>query len=365
MNRRDFIRAASVGAASASVPTMTVAQNNSETGSKAPQAGTKLRTITLEEHFVSPGWLAGPGRDFAEQLRGRGAPGSRIVEQLQDVGDGRIAEMDTAGIDMQVLSLNSPGVEQADVQEQIAIARESNDFLIDVVKKNPKRFAAFAALPVAAPEQAAEELDRRVRQQGFKGTLINGHSRGRYLDDKFFWPILERAQALNVPIYLHPTVPPKPVVDVLYGGFSPVVSGTFAASGWGWHIETGVHLIRMVLGGVFDRYPKLQVVVGHLGEGVPFMLQRLNRNLPTRMTKLDRPVAAYLRENVYYTFAGFNFTATFLDLLLEVGPERIMFSVDHPYGSMAEARAFLDHIPVSTLDRERIAHGNAEQLFNL
>ncbi len=152
---------------------------------------------------------------------------------------------------------------------------------------------------------------------------------------------------------------------MLYGGFSPVVSGTFAASGWGWHIETGVHLIRMVLGGVFDRYPKLQVVVGHLGEGVPFMLQRLNRNLPTRMTKLDRPVAAYLRENVYYTFAGFNFTATFLDLLLEVGPERIMFSVDHPYGSMAEARAFLDHIPVSTLDRERIAHGNAEQLFNL
>ena len=365
MNRRDFIRAASVGAASATVPTMTVAQNDSETGSKAPQQAAKLRTITLEEHFVSPGWLAGPGRDFAEQLRGRGAPGTRIVEQLQDVGDGRMAEMDAAGIDMQVLSLNSPGVEQADVEEQVAIARESNDFLIDVVKKNPKRFAAFAALPVAAPELAAEELDRRVRQQGFKGTLINGHSRGRYLDDKFFWPILERAQALNVPIYLHPTVPPKPVVDILYGGFSPVVSGTFAAAGWGWHIETGVHLIRMVLGGVFDRYPKLQVVVGHLGEGVPFMLQRLNRNLPTRMTKLDRPLAAYLRENVHYTFAGFNFTATFLDLLLEVGPERIMFSVDHPYGSMAEARAFLEHIPVSAADRERIAHGNAERLFNL
>ena len=215
--------------------------------------------------------------------------------------------MDAAGIDMQVLSLNSPGVEQADVAEQVAIARELNDFLADVVKKNPKRFAGFAALPVAAPEQAADELDRRVRQQGFKGTLINGHSRGRYLDDKFFWPILERAEALNVPIYLHPTVPAKPVADVLYGGFSPAVSGMFAAAGWGWHIETGVHLIRMILGGVFDRYPKLQVVVGHLGEGVPFMLPRLNRNLPTRMTKLARPLAAYLRENVHYTFAGFNF----------------------------------------------------------
>jgi uncharacterized protein len=365
MNRRDFIYAASVGAASATVPTMTVAQGNREIGPDVAQAGAKLRTITLEEHFASPGWCAGPGRDFIERFRDGGPRSARMLEQIQDVGAGRIAEMDAAGIDVQVLSLNSPGVEQADVAEQVAIARESNDFLADVVKKNPKRFAAFAALPVAAPQQAVDELDRRVRQQGFKGTLINGHSRGRYLDDKFFWPILERAETLNVPIYLHPTVPAKPVADVLYGGFSPPVSGMFAAAGWGWHIETGVHLIRMILGGVFDRYPKLQVVVGHLGEGVPFMLERLNRNLPMQMTKLERPVAAYLRENVHYTFAGFNFTATFLDLLLEVGVERIMFSCDHPYGSMVEARTFLDRIPVSTADRVRIAHANAEQLFNL
>jgi uncharacterized protein len=365
MNRRDFIYAASAGAASATVPTMTVAQGNRETANEAPQAKAKLRTITLEEHFVSPGWVAGPGRGFVEQLHGRGTIGSRILDQLQDVGDTRIAAMDAAGIDMQVLSLNSPGIEQADVEEQIAIARESNDFVADVAKKYPKRFAAFAALPVAAPEQAADELDRRVRQEGFKGTLINGHTRGRYLDDKFFWPILERAEALNVPIYLHPTVPPKPVAEVLYGGFSPAVSGVFSAAGWGWHIETGVHLIRMILGGVFDRYPKLQIVIGHLGEGVPFMLPRLNRNLSMQVTKLNRPLAAYLRENVYYTFAGFNFPATFLDLLLEVGTDRIMFSVDHPYGSMAEARAFLDQIPVTAADRERIAHGNAELLFNL
>jgi uncharacterized protein len=325
----------------------------------------KLRTITLEEHFVSPGFIAGPGRDFIAQLRNTGARGVRIFEQLQEIGDTRIAEMDAAGIDMQVLSLNSPGIEQADMAEQVAIARESNDFLAEIVKKNPKRFAGFAALPVAAPEQAADELDRRVRQQGFKGTLINGHSRGRYLDDKFFWPILERAEALNVPIYLHPTVPAKPVVDALYGGFSPAVSGRFAAGGWGWHIETAVHLIRMILGGVFDRYPKLQVVIGHLGEGIPFMLPRLDRNLPMEVTKLARPLAAYLRENVHYTFAGFNFPATFLDLLLEVGVERIMFSADYPYGSMAEARSFLDHIPVSATDRKRIAHSNAQRLFNL
>jgi uncharacterized protein len=365
MNRRDFIYAASITAASAATPTAIVAQDNREMMNDAPRVGAKLRTITLEEHFASPGFIAGPGRSFIERLYNSGAWGARIFQQLQEVGDRRIAEMDAADIDMQVLSLNSPGVEQADAAEQVAIARESNDFLADIVKKNPKRFAGFAALPVAAPEQAADELDRRVRQQGFKGTLINGHSRGRYLDDKFFWPILERAEALDVPIYLHPTVPPKPVVDALYAGFSPAVNGLFAGSGWGWHIETGVHLIRMILGGVFDRYPKLQVVIGHLGEGIPFMLPRLNRRLPMETTKLARPLAAYLRENVHYTFSGFNFPATFLDLLLEVGVERIMFSADYPYGSMAEARSFLNQIPVTDADRQRIAHGNAERLFNV
>ena len=324
-----------------------------------------MRTITVEEHFISPGFLAGPGREFTERLRGSGPRGATIYAQLQDVGVKRIAEMDAAGIDMQVLSLNSPGVEQADAAEQISISRESNDFLAAAVKNNPKRFAGFASLPIAAPEKAAEELQRTVRQLGFKGALINGHTRGRYLDDKFFWPILECAEALNAPIYLHPTVSPQPVVDALYGGFSPPVSAVFAASGWGWHIETSVHLIRMILGGVFDRYPKLQVVIGHLGEGLPFMLPRLNKNLPPEMTKLKRRVADYLRENVHYTFGGFNFPATFLDLLLEVGAGRIMFSVDHPYGSMAEARAFLEQLPVSPADRERIAHGNAEQLYGL
>ncbi len=322
-----------------------------------------MKTITLEEHFVSPGFLAGPGKQFAEQLRSRGPRGTRMYEQLQDLGDKRIAEMDAAGIDMQVLSLNSPGVEQAEAAEQLSIAVESNDFVAEAVKKNPSRFAAFAALPTASPDKAAEELDRRVRQQGFKGTLINGHTRGRYLDDKFFSPILERIEALNVPLYLHPTVPPKAVVEASFSGFSPPVTAMLVSAAWGWHIETAVHLIRMLVAGVFDRYPKLQVIVGHLGEGIPFMLPRLTRALPKELTKLDRPIGSYLRENVHYTFGGFNFATTFLNLLLEVGVERIMFSVDHPYGSMAEARAFLQHLPVSEADQERIAHGNAEKLL--
>jgi predicted TIM-barrel fold metal-dependent hydrolase len=324
-----------------------------------------MRTITLEEHFVSPKFLKGPGRAFTEQIRARGAGGVRILDQLQDIGEIRLAEMDAAGIDMQVLSLNAPGIEQADSGEQLAIAVESNDFVAEALKQHPTRFSAFATLPTASPEQAAQELDRRVRRDGFKGALINGHTRGRYLDDQFFWPILECAEELGMPIYLHPTLPPQAVRDASYSGFSPAVSAMLATAAWGWHIETATHLIRMVLGGVFDRYPKLQVIVGHLGEGVPFMLPRLERNFPQQLTQLKRPIGSYFRENVYYTFGGFNFSATFLNLLLEVGAERIMFSVDYPYGSMAEARSFLDHLPLSGPDRAAIAHRNAEALLAL
>lgn len=205
-----------------------------------------------------------------------------------------------------------------------------------------------------------------IRQYGFKGAMINGHIQGRYLDDEFFWPILERAEALQVPLYLHPTPPPQPVIAASYtGNFAPEVTRGLASFAWGWHIETAIHVLRLILSGAFDRYPDLQLVIGHMGEALPFMLPRLDRSLPTQVTKLARPVGTYLRENVHYTFSGFNYTATFLDLLLQVGVDRIMFSADYPWGSMAQARSFLDQLPVSTADKERIAHGNAERLLRL
>ena len=324
-----------------------------------------LRTIALEEHCASPGFVNGPGRQFMATLRDRGGYFAEVYRKLQDIGAGRVAEMDAAGIDMEVLSLSAPGVEQSDVDEQISVAREVNDFLADGVAKYPTRLGAFATLPVAAPDKASEELDLRVTKQGFKGAVINGHTRGRYLDDEFFSPILERAEALGVPIYLHPTIPPKPVVDAYYSGFSPGVSSIFSIAGWGWHVETSVHVIRMILGGVFDRFPKLQVIIGHMGEGIPFLLPRMNATMPQQLTKLERPIEAYLRQNIHYTFSGFTFPATFLNLLLEVGVDRIMFSCDDPYQSMKEAREFLQHIPVSDVDRDRIAFGNAEKLLRL
>jgi uncharacterized protein len=316
--------------------------------------------------------MKGPGRQLKEQAEAardhpRVAAGyEKLIEQLCDLGDGRIAAMDAAGIDVQVLSLTSPGVEQLDAPEAVAFARETNDLLVEAVRRHPSRFAGFAALPTANPEAAADELERTIREHSFKGALINGHTRGRYLDDEFFWPILECAEALGVPIYLHPTPPPRPVVEVSYAGnYAPEVAALLSTAAWGWHMETATHVLRLILGGAFDRYQDLQFVVGHMGEALPFMLPRLEIALPGEVTKLERPVDSYLRENLHYTFGGFNWVQAFLDLVLQVGVDRIMFSTDHPYASMTQARAFLDRLPVSPADRERIAHGNAERLLRL
>jgi hypothetical protein len=182
--------------------------------------------------------------------------------------------MDEADIDVQILS-HYVGIEQLEAKEQVPMVRDTNDFLLETVAKYPARYAGFASVCTAAPDQAAKELERMM-QAGCKGAIISGHSRGRYLDDKFFWPILEAAQHLNAPIYLHPTQPPQAVIDVYYAGFSPDVSFLFSRGGWGWHIETGVHASRMILGGVFDQFPKLQIIVGHMGEALPFMMPRMD-----------------------------------------------------------------------------------------
>jgi predicted TIM-barrel fold metal-dependent hydrolase len=331
-----------------------------------------MRTITLEEHYATPAFMEGPGHQLKEQAQAAhahpqvAAGFAQLLDRLCDLDDRRITDMDAAGIDVQVLSLTSPGVEQLDATEAVTLAREANDHLAEAVRRHPSRFAGFAALPTVAPDTAAVELERTVHEYGFKGALINGHSRGRYLDDQFFWPILERAEALQVPLYLHPTPPPQPVIAASYtGNYAPEVTAGLATAAWGWHIETAIHVLRLILSGAFDRYPRLQLVIGHLGETLPFMLPRLNLGLPPQVTKLDRPIGAYLRENLHYTFSGFNYIPAFLDLLLQVGVDRIMFSADYPYSSMVQARTFLDQLPVSPADKEQIAHGNAERLLRL
>jgi len=323
-----------------------------------------MRTIALEEHFATPAFLDGPDQRLKERAEQVGGRFARLVDNLLDIGDGRVAAMDAAGVTMQALSLTAPGVEQLEVEEAESFACETNAALAEAVRRHPTRFFGLAALPIGDPPAAVAELERALGEPGFKGIVINGHHRGRYLDDRFFWPVLARAERLKLPIYLHPTQSPKPVTDAWYGGLNPIVSEIIANGGWGWHIETALHVLRMILGGVFDAHPELQIVVGHMGETLPAMLQRVDVMAPG-MTGLKKPISVYLRENVHYTFSGFNFLPAFLELMLEVGVDRIMFSTDHPYQSMAEGRAFLDRLPVSDADRERIAHGNAERLFGI
>jgi uncharacterized protein len=357
MNRRDFLHATAV--------TGTLVFGLAQGLVKVPEAGAaempkkKMRTITIEEHFVTPAFSKAIGAPVTPSA-------AKLVDIASDLGERRIADMDAAGIDVQVLSLNAPGVEQLEQAVAVEVARDSNDILADAVKRHPTRFAGFASLPTMSPEIAVEELERTVSKLGFKGACINGHTRGRYLDDKAFWPILERAEALQVPIYIHPTIPPKAVVEASFtGNFAPGVTNVLSASGWGWHIETAVHTIRLILSGAFDRYPRLQIIIGHLGEALPFMLPRMDRQLVPALTKLQRPISAYLRENVYYTISGFNFMAPFMDLFSEIGAHRIIFSADYPYGSMSEARQLLEQLPISPADKEKIAHGNAEILMRL
>ncbi|MBV8220854.1 MAG: amidohydrolase [Solirubrobacterales bacterium] len=319
-----------------------------------------MRLITLEEHYRAPmlksvGGLPAPPPD---------SPLAAIQAKLDDVGDQRLADMDAGGIDIQVLSHGAPGTEQLEPADAVGLAHQANNYLAGSIAAYPDRLAAFATLPTAAPSEAADELERTVSELGFKGALINGHVRGRFLDDRFFWPIFERAAALNVPIYLHPTPPPAAVREAYYGGLPSPVGQTLSMAGWGWHVETGLHVLRLIVGGVLDEYPGLQIVVGHMGEALPFFLARSSRVL-RQQAGLTRPLEEYMAANFHFTTSGM-FTYPPLTCLLEVvGADRVIFSVDYPYSSNAEGRDFVLAAPISEDDRAKIAHGNAERLLGL
>jgi predicted TIM-barrel fold metal-dependent hydrolase len=288
-----------------------------------------------------------------------------LFEKAVDIGEKRILEMDRVGVNVQVLSLSSPGTEQMEPDKAEEVAVEVNNMVADSIRKFPSRLSAFAALPTSNPVRAADELERTVKKLGFKGALINGHVRGKYLDDPIFDPIFERAEALKVPIYLHPTMPPKQVSDVYYNGnLRPEVSLIFSVFGWGWHIETAVHLLRLILAGTFDKHPELQVMIGHLGEALPFMLDRLDQSFPPNFTGLKYPISHYLRNNMYYTSSSLNSLPSFLNLMLQVGVDRIMFSTDYPNLPMGLSVDFLKKLPISPSDKEKISYLNACNLMH-
>ncbi len=288
-----------------------------------------------------------------------------INAKLLDVGEGRIADMDAAGIDMQVLSVSAIHVDMLDSSAANAIARDTNDRMAAAVRAHPTRFAAFSTLALQEPDKAAAELDRCVRDLGFKGAMLNGTSNGQFLDHPRFTPLFEAATALDVPIYLHPAPPPKPVMDAYYGGLPGSLGFALSTSAWGWHVETGMHSLRLIVSGVFDRFPQLKIIIGHMGENLPFSIARAEMAVGRGAPDLQRSITEYFRENFYLTTSGYFSTPPFLCMKQVVGIDHTLFSVDYPFSTNDLGRKFLDSLPLSPQEMEKFAHGNAEKLLRL
>jgi predicted TIM-barrel fold metal-dependent hydrolase len=321
-----------------------------------------MRVISLEDHFWTPDIAAAIG---ALRNPDSASSDSPLAANLLDLGERRLAAMDEAGIDLQVISHTTPGVQHLDADTAVPLAREANDALARAVAEHPDRFAGFATLPTSAPDAAADELERTVGDLGMKGAMVNGHTGGLFLDDPRFDVLLARAERLGVPLYLHPAEPVPAVRAAYYEGFDPAVSWFLSAAAYGWHAETGLHVLRMVLAGVFDRHPGLQLVIGHMGEMLPFMLARVDDNLPPAVTGLDRLPSEYILANVHITTSGLFSVPPLLCALMVFGADRVLFSVDWPYAPNTDGRRLLETAPVSPGDLGKLAHGNAERLLGL
>jgi 2,3-dihydroxybenzoate decarboxylase len=318
----------------------------------------RVKKIALEEHFVSPD-LAIYAKELGKSIAPE--PMQYMKERLLDFDDLRLAEMDKYGIDISVLSVTSPGV-QVEPDRSVAVrkAKQANDILAQAIQRHPSRYAGFAHLPLQDPFAAANELERTVREFGFKGALINGHTNGEYLDDEKFSPVWERAESLGVPLYLHPANSPD-VPQVLRG------YPEFLGAMWGWQMETSSHAMRIIFGGVFDRFPKTTLILGHMGEGLPFWLWRLDsRYVIMYHTKpIKKLPSQYIRDNIVITTTGVDSYPPLLCSMLALGADRILFSIDYPYESTKEAVEFIDNAPLSEIDREKICHLNAERVLKL
>ena len=331
-----------------------------------------MRLIATEEAFAPVEYV----REFLKLADRVDTPGNRylkvyysgpMVHLLTDL-DSRIEDMDRHGVDMHLLSITAPGAQAFDADLGGEIARIANDTLAAQIARRPTRFAGLAAVAPQDPAVAAKEAERAITKLGLGGLIINSHTHGEFLDDPKFWPIFEAAVALDVPVYLHPAFPPdsmiKPYSD--YGMMGAL---------WGFGAETSLHVVRMIMGGVFDAFPKLKIVLGHLGEAIPFWLDRLDNRYqnilrrggfgPLGMKPLQRLPSEYFRENFWITTSGMMSNPP-LELCLGLfGPEKVMFAVDYPYEQTAEAVAFINAAPLDPEAQRLVTHANAEELFGI
>jgi 2,3-dihydroxybenzoate decarboxylase len=289
-----------------------------------------------------------------------------VARRLTDLGPARIADMDATGIDMQILSLTSPGVQIFDAEQAVALARAANDELAAAVAAQPTRYAGLAAIAPQNPAAAAEELERAVGRLALKGAIVNSHTRGEYLDDPKFWDIFAAAEALDVPIYIHPSTPSNRMI-------APFLERGLEGAVFGFAVETGLHALRLVVSGVFDRFPKLQIVLGHLGEGLPYWLFRIDfmhgasvrSQRYASQPRLERKPSDYLKQNFHYTTSGMAWTPPIRYAQSVVGIDRVMYAMDYPYQFVPEEVNVTDALPLPYEDHKRFYQTNAQALFKL
>jgi 5-carboxyvanillate decarboxylase len=289
-----------------------------------------------------------------------------LLQKIQRLDESRIADMDASGIDMQLLLLTAPGVQVMDRPTAVSMAKFSNDVVADAVRKHPTRYAALAAVAPQDPAAAAQELERAVKTLGLKGAVINSHTRGEWLDDAKFWDIFAAAEALNVPIYLHPSGPPPSMV-------APFLERGLEGAIFGFGVEVALHVLRIIVSGAFDRFPKLKVVIGHTGEGLPFWLYRLDymhaasvksQRYPG-MKPLKKKPSDYLRENIYVTNSGVAWEPSIMFCHKVLGADHVLYAMDYPYQFVPEEVKIADALPMSDLDKKKFFQLNAEKLFAL
>jgi 2,3-dihydroxybenzoate decarboxylase len=320
--------------------------------------------VALEEHFA----IAETLKDSA--VFSPEADWPELKARLTDIHDRRLREMDAHGIEVMLLSLNAPAVQAiSDPNHANEISRRANDYLAEQIQRQPHRVGGFAALPMQSPDVAARELERCVRELGFCGALVNGFSQvsgsesGVYYDHKSYWPFWAEVERLEVPFYLHPRNP-LPKDSAIYDGHRWLLGPT-----WAFGQETAVHALRLMGSGLFDAHPRLNIVIGHMGEGLPYSLWRIdNRNKwmsEQNRYPAKRKIADYFRENFYITTSGNFRTQTLLDAMLEIGSDRILFSADWPFENIDHASDWFDVAPIAENDRQKIGRDNARALFKL
>lgn len=370
MNRRDFLedstRVLSAGMmAGAAVATNAVAQGL--------RPGRKYRLIATEEAFSiseqADGFRRVATLNYSnpdlDMWRGffNPTPGAQpLLRRLLDLEGERIQIMDQAGVDMHVLSLTSPGVQMFNADTAVHLATLANDRLAEVIKKHPARFTGLASFAPQDPQAAAKEIDRAMNRLKLNGLIVNSHTNGEYLDDRKFWPIFEAATGSNAAIYIHPRNMPDPCSFMVHADVN------LAGAMWGFQMETGLHAMRLIVAGVFDRFPTLKIVLGHMGEALPYWLYRIDymyKAYTRGQGKLKKLPSQYVKDNFLITTSGMNTQAVLKYCNEVLGPDNIMFAIDYPYQESVEAANFMNTAPLPQDECEKIAHGNAEKVFHI